>query len=195
MIGITPPLSNAFRRIGWGLVFILLDLYIVGLDILPDFIGYIMIALALRDLSRKHDSFVRAKWVAFVLIVGSLPEVIQGAQISFLNLLDKPLQLSFLSVVVLMLHTLLVYWIFQGLIAIAWVHELRELRHTTAMRRAFYLIVNVSILIFLPFVLNAPDVLAVSVLPFCGLLSLLAEFLLLRLAYRYAKEYINEAKV
>lgn len=194
MIGLTPPLSGTFRQLGWGLVFNLLDFYIIGFDILPDFIGYIMITLALHDLSRKHASFVKAKWVAFVLIIASLPQVVQGTRINLLNLQDAPLHLNFLSMGHIMLHTLLVYWIFEGLIAVAWAHELRELRHVVAIRRAFYLVVNVGLIIFLPFLLNVDSGWA-TLLPVWGFLSLLAELLFLRLPFRYAQEYFSGEKV
>ncbi|USB32985.1 hypothetical protein [Paenibacillus sp. YPG26] len=189
------PLSGAFRQLGWGLVLVMININISGLDILPDFIGYIMAAFALNQLGRKHTSFTKAKWTAVILIAASLVQIIQGLGANFLYLGDKTLQLNLLSVGVLMLYTLLVYWIFEGLIAVAWAHQLRQLRHVAAMRRVYYLTVNVIVMILLPFSLYVPDVLTIVVLPVFGLLSLIAWFLLIRLCFRYAKEYIDTEKI
>lgn len=191
MIGITPPLSRAFRQLGWGFVFTLFNIFLFGVDVLPDFIGYIMIALALREISRRLTFFTKAKWTSYVLIFASLPEAVQGSGINFLHINQNSMQLNLIPAALLLLHTLLVYWIFKALIAVAWTYELRDLRHITAMRGTFYLIVNVSMLIILPFLLNGTYMWAATILPICALLTIIAEFLFLRLFYRYAKEYIG----
>ncbi|RUT33410.1 hypothetical protein EJP77_07110 [Paenibacillus zeisoli] len=191
MIEITPPLSRAFRQLGWGFVFTLFNIFIFGVDILPDFIGYILIALALQEISRRLTFFNKAKWTSYVLIIVSLPEAFQGSGINLLHVNQNSLQLNLIPAALLLVHTLLVYWIFKALIAVAWTYELRDLRHITAIRGTFYLIVNVSMLILLPFLMNVTLIWAATLLPICALLSLIAEFLFLRLFYRYAKEYIG----
>jgi len=69
---------NAFTSIFWGLLFVVLDIRIGSIDlILPDFIGYILLFQGLTALAPDHRSFRTARVLAAVMIVGSLPSLIE----------------------------------------------------------------------------------------------------------------------
>lgn len=81
--------SNPFRHVLLGLLFVLLDIRIWGVDlILPDFLGYILVMLGLGKLSSEHSSF-RAAWcLAVAMAVLSLAglfrmEIDMGTRLEF----------------------------------------------------------------------------------------------------------------
>lgn len=65
------PVRSACRKLFWALVF-LFDFQVHGLDILPDWIGYILFAIALTQLAPAHSRFARGRIYAVVLTVLSV---------------------------------------------------------------------------------------------------------------------------
>ncbi|QSO53920.1 hypothetical protein JZ785_09100 [Alicyclobacillus curvatus] len=66
-----------FRFIMWGFLFTMLSFRVQGIDILPDFFGYILIATGLKRLSDSSPHFRSAIPWTFALFVLSLFEVYQ----------------------------------------------------------------------------------------------------------------------
>jgi hypothetical protein len=60
-------MRSALRRLGWGLVFPLVDLNLGSFDVFPDIIGYIMILIALRQLKNGIGCFKQASGLAATL--------------------------------------------------------------------------------------------------------------------------------
>lgn len=62
---------NMFTRFGqifWGLLLVILDFNINRIDILPDFVGYILIAVGCRGLSSASRHFATASMMSWVLL-------------------------------------------------------------------------------------------------------------------------------
>ena len=75
-------IRNGFMKIFWGLLFILLDIRIGGIDfILPDFVGYILIASGLGILSPIHPRFAKARTFALIMIFLSLADIVELKQV------------------------------------------------------------------------------------------------------------------
>lgn len=67
-----------FIRIFWGLLFVVLDIRINSIDlILPDFIGYILIANGLSLLAPQDRWFRRARLFAIIMAFVSIPSLIE----------------------------------------------------------------------------------------------------------------------
>ncbi len=63
---------NAFDKFRWGFLFIMLDFRIQGIDILPDFIGYIMLTGGLGLLAERSVRFAQARGPGTAMIFISL---------------------------------------------------------------------------------------------------------------------------
>ncbi len=61
-------MSLRFAQIFWGLLLTILDFKFNGLDILPDFLGYILIALGCRGLAEFSDSFLLAGRLGWIMV-------------------------------------------------------------------------------------------------------------------------------
>lgn len=64
-----------FLYIFWGLILVFIDINIY-INILPDFIGYLLIALGSFHLVQHSSIFHKAKILAYILTVLSLPQII-----------------------------------------------------------------------------------------------------------------------
>ena len=71
-------MNAGFIRIFWGLLFVALDIRISSIDlILPDFVGYILIASGLTFLVPHHQWFRTARLVAIILVFVSLTTLVE----------------------------------------------------------------------------------------------------------------------
>jgi hypothetical protein len=69
---------EGFIGIFWGLLFVVLDVRLGSFDlILPDFIGYLLIFKGLRLLASEHRGFRTAGVLAAVMIVVSIPSLVE----------------------------------------------------------------------------------------------------------------------
>ncbi|WP_449537642.1 hypothetical protein [Ferdinandcohnia sp. Marseille-Q9671] len=64
-----------FNRMFWGFIFILLDIHILVIDILPDPIGYYLILSSLRFVTPENRLGNRIKWLTTGLIIISIPTI------------------------------------------------------------------------------------------------------------------------
>jgi hypothetical protein len=72
-------MNVGFTRIFWGLLFVVLDIRISSVDlVLPDFVGYILIASGLTSLAPHHQWFRTARILAIVLIFVSLTTLVEA---------------------------------------------------------------------------------------------------------------------
>ncbi len=106
-------MSNGYRLIFWGLLFILIDLRLGPLDILPDFIGYIFILNGIKSLSARETLFEKARPLAMLLIVLAFPNFMGAWEI---NLTEGPIAVfpMVYQFVLSILHLLLIYFIFDA---------------------------------------------------------------------------------
>ena len=73
-------MNVGFNLIFWGLLFVVLDIRISSVDlVLPDFVGYILIAIGLSRLAPHHQWFRTARILAIVLVFVSLTTLVEIA--------------------------------------------------------------------------------------------------------------------
>ncbi|MDQ8738830.1 hypothetical protein [Paenibacillus sp. LHD-38] len=181
-----PSMRSALRRLGWGLVFPLVDLHLGSFDVLPDIIGYIMILIALGQLGAGDGGFKQARWLAAVLIFLSLPQLMVKTSIDINQLTAAPLGMHIYVQGTAILHALLAYLIFQGLYTVARPIAPPELLDAIVNRQKLYMAVFASQLIFYPFLLNLDESWA-NMLLLIGIFIFVAELLLIRLPFRLSQ--------
>lgn len=69
-------LYSAFTKIAFGNLFILISLNIMGFDIMPDFVGYILFISAFSELCEKYKGFRNLSPFAVILMVWSIVSLI-----------------------------------------------------------------------------------------------------------------------
>lgn len=83
-------IAMRFSQVFWGLLLVILDVNINRFDVLPDFIGYILVAVGLGGLTGLSRQFATARTCAWVLVpvavVGMLPSGEFDVVIGMVNL-------------------------------------------------------------------------------------------------------------
>ena len=121
---------DGFNKIFWGMLFVILDIRISGVDlILPDFIGFILIAIALKRMAPVHERFHRALPFAFALILLSLGDLVPT---------QHPM-LILLGLAHLACDVILIWHICQGIIDLAEQTRNPELAAAASKRRGLYI--------------------------------------------------------
>ena len=108
--------DKRFRKFYWGFFFILIDFKINGFDILPDVIGYILLAIGFRILALNSEYFLTAGKYNIPMIFLSIFSIYeQPAQESGIQLGPFGWFGVLLSIAGLVLGLLVVYNLFQGI--------------------------------------------------------------------------------
>lgn len=66
---------SGINTIFWGLMLVFLDFRINNFDLLPDFLGFIIVLVGLMNLSSLSGAFIKAKPYAAVSLILSLPDL------------------------------------------------------------------------------------------------------------------------
>ena len=69
---------EGLRLVFWGLILTVINIRIMGFDIVPDIIGYIMVVIGLGQIEHYEASFADAKKAAYVLAVLSIVNIYQA---------------------------------------------------------------------------------------------------------------------
>lgn len=113
---------QAYRKVYYGLMLILLDFRIGTLDILPDFIGYIFVVVGLGILAEKSQHFAKAKFFASILVITSLFDLVQVTK----EVVQPPQQTGFFITPSVSSIPFLVFTLIAGLIRLAMVYYMCE---------------------------------------------------------------------
>lgn len=148
-------MSSGFSLLFWGLLLLFPPLYIKGIDILPDFIGYILIFRGLQYLVSESKYFVMARKISFPLIVLSLINI-YNFQYHYDLFVSISYVLDIIKAIVLALNIYLVYNLCSGTIELAEARDNDYMANTVKQRWYVYLgagvvFIVLSLLSFFPF--------------------------------------------
>lgn len=111
-------MSSACYRIAWGLLLVLINVRVGGLDLLPDPLGYLLAASGLWTLSERSRFFQAGGAAALLLLIGSIARMIVGEPgTGFLNGLPPTILELSLRLLDMLLSTLLIYGICKGIMS------------------------------------------------------------------------------
>jgi hypothetical protein len=147
--------NGEFKKLLWGVFFIMLNFRIQGFDILPDVLGYIFLALGFSALSSGSDYFRSAAKFNIPMIFLSLLSVYQGTaqtgQVNFgpFGLLGIPI-----AIASLIFNLFVFYYMFLGIQDMANKQELYPLAQEAEKRWNQYKWLQIaSILAFVVFII------------------------------------------
>ncbi|MGY0373954.1 hypothetical protein [Clostridium sp. JNZ J1-5] len=111
--------SSGFRKLFWGFLFILIDIPIMKIDILPDTIGYIFFLLGFKALAKNSSFFIKGKNVSIIMTILSIlimyQQIMNSNKFSLIHfeLLEK-LTIP-ISCIALILEIYMIYNLFMGI--------------------------------------------------------------------------------
>ena len=172
-----------FGQIFWGLLVVILDFHFNRVDILPDFIGYVLIGIGCRGLVFASRYFSTASVMSWVLLALNLLEL------AFRG--DEALVFRWASLV---FDCAMMWFLLGGVMELATARQRMDLSESASKRRIAYVVLR-SLLTLTGLVAEGSRG-AVTVIAVSGLVCmLLLLFLILHLIHRAKSELTHDRAV
>lgn len=148
--------ESGYNKLFWGIIFIIFNINIGPINIMPNFIGYLFILSGINILIHQNEYYERAKVPAVILAITTIRDLIN---FSDNNILSPKLQginlwLSLLGAVETLLHLYIIYVICKGIYQLAEERGFDFLRDSASGRYYSYIFISTIILFYTPFSLN-----------------------------------------
>lgn len=171
--------SSAYNKLFWGMMFIIFDINLGAINILPNFIGYMFIYAGLNVLSTQHKIYEKGKIPAIILIVFTLKDIWHYDRSNILlgQFHNLGLITMVINAVVTVINLYLIYIICKGIYELCKKRGLNELMDRTIGSWKFYLIIVLISLFYIPFSINLPldynaFMIIVAVIQICASISI-----------------------
>ena len=146
--------KSSYDRIITGFVLILIDFNIGPVDILPDFIGYIIISSALSDLREQSSIYSKAIPFSNTLILTSLGGFYKVNLTSNMIYTKTTIAILILSSINMILNLFLIYYIVLAITDILTNRGLLDMPDTLKSNWHGFLVLSSAVLLLQPFVIN-----------------------------------------
>ncbi|QSX07840.1 hypothetical protein J0B03_08455 [Alkalibacter rhizosphaerae] len=151
--------TEAFKRLFWGFLLVLLDFRISGWDILPDVIGYLFFVSALKVLAEQSDFFRRSINLNMAMIFLSIVYLYeQPNNQGGVSYAQHPLGGfgAFLGFIGFFVSLLLIYRIFMGIKEMSEQNGYVDLAQEAQKRWKQYLFLQFAVILALLLILVPP---------------------------------------
>lgn len=184
----------SINKIFWGLMFVLIDINIVIIDVLPDIIGYFIVVSGLTQLQFHSAYFSKAKVLAVILALASLVLLFLNPPIPMEEFRLSNIKLSSLLVSTTnsILHLFLIIYIVHGLMEMAEKAEFMMLAQSAKKGLIVYIIGILATLTVFPFVWNVSDSKGFSIITICIVITVIMEIIILVLLRQFRSRFMKE---
>ncbi|ERI95090.1 hypothetical protein HMPREF1982_00488 [Clostridiales bacterium oral taxon 876 str. F0540] len=145
-----------YNKLFWGMIFIIFDFNLGGINLLPDFIGYFLLYAGLISLQQQHEFYKKAKAPLIFLLSISLVKAISYFSIGYIvnqkentNLFSLLIG-SFTSLVT----AYLIYILCRSIYLLAVSRREEELKNNVEYSFKYYFITTAAFAAYLPFSIN-----------------------------------------
>ncbi len=186
-------MSSGYNRLLWGFLLVILDLRIMGFDLLIDAVGYFIVVSGLKILSAQSESFRKAQVFAVILGILSIPSMIDFAATFPLEQGILPTNLFigslFYSSILGFLHIVLAFYIFRGMMEMVTQANLHGMPERVQGRARFYIYSSIIILAIMPTLLNLNDEAGIYVLFTIAFVSFIVELFFILLIREFRNSF------
>lgn len=187
-------MSKGFKKIFWGLIFLLIDFNLGPVSIFPDFIGFFLIFIGCSNLASEDISFEKASKVASLWSFLVLANGIRGVLYPFTN--ESLTMYSFLAIGIDLFlgigRLYIVYHICRGIYNMAKNRELNYTMDHCRYRWNFLLVTFILIQCMQPFVYNIYSEIINAVLAILAVIQFIAYILIITLVNAAKKDLVVE---
>lgn len=179
-------MRSACYRIAWGLLFVLVDLKIEFVDVLPDMLGYLLMTSGLWRLQALNGYFRAGHLSAWLLLIWSVLSLFWFPEVGAGSVPMQSVKGLLIQLPAVCLHMVLIFGICRGIQANSTDAE-SGLDHKARFRGRLFMAAQLLWLIAYPFILNLDSGDMIPVIFVCSLVVMVAEIavlLLVRLAGR-----------
>lgn len=150
--------ESGYNRLFWGMMFIIFDINLGAINILPNFIGYLFILSGLSILTSQHKNFEKGKIPGILLTLLTLTDIYHNPENNILTGEFHNLSLFTLVMgsVVTVLNLYLIYLICKTIYELCEERDLSYIKDKTKHYWKLYFGVSVIFLLYTPFSINIP---------------------------------------
>lgn len=151
--------ESGYNRLFWGMLFIIFDINIGAINILPNFIGYLFILSGLSILISQHKNFEKGKVPGILLTLLTLKDIYHNPQNNILagEFHNLSLYTLIIGSVVTVLNLYLIYIICKTIYELCEERGLSCLKNNTKHYWMLYFVVTVLFLLYTPLSINLPS--------------------------------------
>lgn len=184
--------ESGYNKLFWGMIFIIFNINIGPINLLPNFIGYVLIFSGLGILVNQNKYFAKGRMPAAILIVLTIKDIVNMGNVNLLDgkFVSGNVLLTAVGVIETLLTIYLIFSICRGIFLLAEERGLNELRDSAKFRFNFYMGVSVLLLIFTPFSINLPR--NIGLLMILGAVVNIIALLLIAGLFRKCKYLLGE---
>jgi len=148
--------AKGYKLLFWGMIFLTFNINLGFINILPDFLGYILIYSGLNILSSQHKEFIKGKIPALILILLTIKDVLYDPSSNILagNNYNTEFIVIIIPTIITIIKLYLIYILCKGIYELCMEYGLDELMDRTALSWKIYLIVALIYLAYAPFSIN-----------------------------------------
>ncbi|MEH7122630.1 hypothetical protein V7127_05195 [Bacillus sp. JJ1773] len=186
-------IPSSINKVFWGLILVLIDINIIIIDILPDFIGYFIIVSSLKQLLTYSSHFSKARGLSICLALLSLVTIFQGPPIPMdeFSLSNLSLFLMFISSVHGILHLFMVYYALLGFIEMAEQEGFMLFAKSAKKGMFIYVIGTFASLAAIPFFMNVNDSEGFLIIGFSIVTTIIMEIIILVLLRQFRIRFLT----
>ena len=179
--------TSSYNKLFWAMIFITFDINLGPINILPNFIGYMLIYSALNQLQLQHKIYEKGKTCSIILTILTMKDVIHINNDNLLAGKFIPVNFSLMALtsVVAIINAYLIYIICKGIYLLCLERGLEELQDSTKNRWKLFLVISIVFIFYIPFSLNM-NMQFKSIAIFIVIINAIAE-LSIALLFRRAK--------
>lgn len=150
--------ASCFKKMFWAMIFIIFNINLGKINILPNFIRYMLIYSALNILESQHEIYRKGKIPAVVLSALTLRDIFGSSSINILSGQNHTVDiwLMLLGAVIAVLDIYLIYIICRGIYLVADCRELLALKQSAETRLNYYILISGVMTFYTPFSMNIP---------------------------------------
>lgn len=145
-----------YNKLFWGMIFIIFDINLGVINILPNFIGYILIYSGLNILEKQHEIYKKGKIPAVILTILTLKDIVHTNKNNLLSgeFQSSNIGIMLIGAVVIIINMYLIYIICKGIYYISAYRGLDKFKSMAETKWKNYFIATVLMIFYIPFSLN-----------------------------------------
>lgn len=158
--------TSDYNKLFWGMIFIIFNINLGSVNILPDFVGYILIYIGLSSLSSQHPIYNKGKLPSIILAVLTIKTIVNQQNTNFLGLPQGDILSTAIGLISTMINLYLIYIICSGIYLLADNRGLEGFKDSASGRYKAYLVNTIIFQFLLSFSMNMSSDFGVVVIIF-----------------------------
>lgn len=148
--------ASGYNKLFWGMMIIIFDINLGCINILPNFIGYMLIYSALNILSSQQEIYKKGKIPTVILIVLTLKDIWHDSNSDILTMRASTLGIISMTIgtFAMVINIYLMFIICKGIYELYMERRLDDSMSSTKASWNFYLVTSIIYLFYIPFTIN-----------------------------------------